>query len=102
MSPNWRNLLVLPGKHDASGVSVFLVFSFCFYYYTLTSGLRLDDMSSAWPTVVQILISFTLAYSRIAMITRLCFFHTNYSRNSMARTSLGPWKFVRDIGSSSH
>ena len=27
---------------------------------------------------------------------------TNYSRTSMARTSLGPWKFVRDMGSSSH
>ena len=26
----------------------------------------------------------------------------NYSRTSMARTSLGPWKFVRDMGSSSH
>ena len=25
-----------------------------------------------------------------------------YSRTLMARTSLGPWKFVRDIGSSSH
>ena len=25
-----------------------------------------------------------------------------YSRTSMARTSLGPWKFVRDMGSSSH
>ena len=25
-----------------------------------------------------------------------------YSRPLMARTSLGPWKFVRDIGSSSH
>ena len=31
-------------------------------------------MSSAWPAMVQLLISFTLAYSRIAMITRLCFF----------------------------
>ena len=28
--------------------------------------------------------------------------HDNYSRTSMARTSLGPWKFVRDMGSSSH
>ena len=26
----------------------------------------------------------------------------NYSRTSMARTSLGPWKFVPDMGSSSH
>ena len=25
-----------------------------------------------------------------------------YSRTSMARTSLGPWKFVRDMSSSSH
>ena len=25
-----------------------------------------------------------------------------YSRTSMARTSSGPWKFVRDMGSSSH
>ena len=25
-----------------------------------------------------------------------------YSRTSMARKSLGPWKFVRDMGSSSH
>ena len=25
-----------------------------------------------------------------------------YSRTSMARTSLGPWKFVRDMGSSNH
>ena len=25
-----------------------------------------------------------------------------YSRTSMAQTSLGPWKFVRDMGSSSH
>ena len=33
------------------------------------------------------------------------FFHqirSKYSRTSMARTSLGPWKFVRDMGSSSH
>ena len=28
--------------------------------------------------------------------------YINYSRTSMARTSLGPWKFVRDMGSSSH
>ena len=27
---------------------------------------------------------------------------TLYSRTSIARTSLGPWKFVRDMGSSSH
>ena len=27
---------------------------------------------------------------------------TKYSRTSMTRTSLGPWKFVRDMGSSSH
>ena len=26
----------------------------------------------------------------------------HYCRTSMARTSLGPWKFVRDMGSSSH
>ena len=26
----------------------------------------------------------------------------SYNRTSMARTSLGPWKFVRDSGSSSH
>ena len=26
----------------------------------------------------------------------------NYSQTSMARTSLGPWKFVRNMGSSSH
>ena len=26
---------------------------------------------------------------------------TKYNRTSMARTSLGPWKFVRDMGSSS-
>ena len=25
-----------------------------------------------------------------------------YSRTSTAQTSLGPWKFVRDLGSSSH
>ena len=25
-----------------------------------------------------------------------------YSQTSMARTSLGPWNFVRDMGSSSH
>ena len=29
-----------------------------------------------------------------------CYF--NYSRTSMARTSLGPYKIVRDMGSSSH
>ena len=29
-------------------------------------------------------------------------FILSYSRTSMARTSLGPWKFVRDTGSSSH
>ena len=28
--------------------------------------------------------------------------HANYSRTLMARTPLGPWKFVRDSGSSSH
>ena len=28
--------------------------------------------------------------------------YAKYSRTSMARTSLGPWKFVRDMGSSSH
>ena len=25
-----------------------------------------------------------------------------YSRTSMARTFLGPWKFIQDMGSSSH
>ena len=33
---------------------------------TLTSGLGLDDMSLAWPAVVQLFVSFTLAYSRIS------------------------------------
>ena len=28
-----------------------------------TSGLGLDAMSLAWPTVVQLVVSFTLAYS---------------------------------------
>ena len=27
---------------------------------------------------------------------------SNYSKTSMARTSLEPWKFIRDMGSSSH
>ena len=27
---------------------------------------------------------------------------TVYSRTSMAQTSSGPWKFVQDMGSSSH
>ena len=27
---------------------------------------------------------------------------STYSRTSMARASLGPWKFIRDMGSSSH
>ena len=31
-------------------------------------------------------------------ITKTC----PYSRTSVARTSSGPWKFVRDMGSSSH
>ena len=31
------------------------------------------------------------------------FYHVlQYSQTSMAQTSLGPWKFVRDMGSSSH
>ena len=30
------------------------------------------------------------------------YFHSKYSRISMARISLGPWKFFQDIGSSSH
>ena len=34
----------------------------------------------------------------IAFILCYC----NYSRTSMARTSLGPWKLVRDMGNSSH
>ena len=29
-------------------------------------------------------------------------FEDIYSRTSMARTSLGPWEFVRGMGSSSH
>ena len=29
-------------------------------------------------------------------------YESYYSRTSMARTSLGPWKCVRDMGSSSH
>ena len=33
----------------------------------------------------------------------MAFYQTKkYSRASMARTSSGPWKFVRDMGSSSH
>ena len=33
---------------------------------TLTSGLGLDDMSLAWPAVVQVLVFRTLAYRRIS------------------------------------
>ena len=32
----------------------------------------------------------------------VCASVVTYSRTSMARTSVGPWKFVRDMGSSSH
>ena len=32
----------------------------------------------------------------------ILFYISHYSRTSMDRTSLGPWKFVRDMGSSSH
>ena len=30
------------------------------------------------------------------------FLSSLYSQTSMAQTSLGPWKFIRDVGSSSH
>ena len=33
---------------------------------TLTSELGLDDMSLAWPAVVQLLVFITLAYSRFS------------------------------------
>ena len=33
---------------------------------TLTSVLGLDDMSLVWPTVVHLLVSFTLSRSRIS------------------------------------
>ena len=44
----------------------------------------------------QISVSYCTRYTKQSMA--ICV----YSRNSMARTSLGPWKFVRDMGSSSH
>ena len=39
---------------------------------------------------------------QIVFVTLIIFTGSRYSRTSMARTSLGPWKFVRDMGSSSH
>ena len=35
-------------------------------------------------------------------LLRICLLDVKYSRTSMARTSLGPWKFVRGMDSSSH
>ena len=39
-------------------------------------------------------------YSDVLIATE--FSIPNYSRTSMARTYLGPWKFVRDMGNSRH
>ena len=41
-----------------------------------------------------------VAYATCTSLIHICF--PEYSRTSMARTPLGPWKFVRDMGSSSH
>ena len=38
----------------------------------------------------------------VQTLYRLFIIIIKYSRTSMARTSLGPWKFVRHMGSSSH
>ena len=39
---------------------------------------------------------------QMACYPNACAGYINYSRTSITRTSLGAWKFVRGIGSSSH
>ena len=51
------------------------------------------------------LIYITFLFVQVQLLGRtrhFFFILSSYSRISMARTSLGPWKFVRDMGSSSH
>ena len=54
----------------------------------------------------RILLGFTLSKSEICRLSHIDYHllieTKKYSRISMARISLGPWKFVRDMGSSSH
>ena len=48
------------------------------------------------------LITDTLTKKNCNRTTLGTVYRNNYSRTSLARTSLGPWKFVRDMGRSSH
>ena len=50
--------------------------------------------------VVFDLMRSILILAMVAVVTTK-YMYKQYSRTSMARTPLGPWKFVRDMGSSS-
>ena len=48
--------------------------------------------------------AFIVVHIVVFKATKIKIFRSEekYSRTSMSRTSLDPWKFVRDMGSSSH
>ena len=55
-----------------------------------------------YEVMVEVTEFVTLSSERLSRCEAESETERKYSRTSMARTSLGPWKFVRDMGSSSH
>ena len=78
---------------------------FCLLLYDITWSiwLRFDLLSIECPLNLVSVLAFDtvlLCFEKYVNVNIFAFLSL-YSRTSMARTSLGPWKFVRDMGSSS-
>ena len=122
INPQWLELPLsrtnFHGPKDARAIE-FRLYSILYmtkvtnliHFYSLSSYIVICHYS----LVVRLLHSrmravcgraFGVGKGRVVMKTRKPIFSFIdgfiYSRISVARTSLGPWKFVRDMGSSSH
>ena len=65
-------------------------------------AIRIDFLSNS-TRIKRFVLEIGMKRDFIAEHGNLCQFEvkTKYSRTSMARTSLGPWEFVRNMDSSS-
>ena len=66
-----------------------------------TSQICAFTLISSAVTIDSVFIAKDVLFSFFSMSTCMAY-GPIYSRTSVARTSLGPWKFVRDMGSSGH
>ena len=108
--------LLTKGSNFLASTSMALLFFFFFFFfahigphYQCAKPFRLYKVCIAFSVFITLMIfgfcsltkgSIFLTFISLSLFFLLCAERNDYSRPSMVRTPLGPWKYVRDSGRS--